>query len=450
MNTEFLEGAPEIALRRWERIEPVLTKALETGEIWNADYEDLKLFADRMVESLFADFPLRGHSLSDDRRLPEWLWDFDTPRSCREALQAASARRREKVLAGAPAEHRAFVQEYIDRIAGIRDFCETVVNLKAHARKGRKPDPDTKAKAPYRAPRAGGEATERLTALLDDLTGKVRAEMVVREAGMRRRLLDRYFDARDLPTRSPYQVMGDYAGLVGRYVERSRSGEYARIADWEARTAADAEAAVEQVRRFFIARMREKLAYILETKGNLSEIAVLRIEGSYPTFRCELRFEFADGSAFVATNDIIWNRSGRGRDYAQFPTRFHDVVLPGGSKLPNPSAERMNTVFAPAAQQGQEGGRGMRIVAVRGKRDYLVQTTEERGRVVDSETGEVFRAFPIQSILARGYWDDPDPQDPEQQRAMDRVRTILVEWEARGADDDDTAANGLSGPTAPR
>ena len=350
MDTKFLDGAPEKALRCWEKIEPILTKALGMGEIWNADYEDMKRCADRMVETLFEDFYSRGHALSLDGSLPQWLWDFDTPRSCREALALAAAKRREKVLTGAPAEHRAFVQEYIHRIAVLRDFCQTVIDLKAHARKGRKPNPDVKSEPVYQTPRAGGEATARLTALLDDLTERVRAEMVAQELKARRHTLDHYFKVRDLPTHSPYRVLHDYAGLIGPYIERDiATGEYVRIADWEARTAADAEAQVEQVRRFFISRMQRKLAYVPETKGNLDEITVIRIEGSYPTFRCELRFEFADGSAFVATNDIFWNRSGRGREYAQFPTRFHSVTLPGGAAMEKPSAERMSKVFATAA-----------------------------------------------------------------------------------------------------
>ncbi len=85
----------------------------------------------------------------------------------------------------------------------------------------------------------------------------------------------------------------------------------------------------------------------------------------------------------------------------------------------------------------QEGNGDMRIVAVRGGRDFLVRTNGENGRVVDSVTGQVFREFPVQSILARAYWDDPDPSDPEQRQAMERVRAIMADRDARGGGERD-------------
>ena len=55
--------------------------------------------------------------------------------------------------------------------------------------------------------------------------------------------------------------------------------------------------------------------------------------------------EFADGSNFRVTNKIVVKFTTFGRPFPQFPTTFHDVILPNGARMSQPSEERMNTVF---------------------------------------------------------------------------------------------------------
>ena len=65
-------------------------------------------------------------------------------------------------------------------------------------------------------------------------------------------------------------------------------------------------------------------------------------------FECELRVTFTDGSKFDVKNQVVIKQNHYGTVFAQYPTTFHNVSLPGGVTMSNPSEERMNTIFAKA------------------------------------------------------------------------------------------------------
>jgi hypothetical protein len=50
----------------------------------------------------------------------------------------------------------------------------------------------------------------------------------------------------------------------------------------------------------------------------------------------------------------------------------------------------------------------MTIIAQQGKKAFLVQEGI-RGTVVDLDAGKAFPSTDFQSILARGYWEEPGP-----------------------------------------
>jgi hypothetical protein len=56
----------------------------------------------------------------------------------------------------------------------------------------------------------------------------------------------------------------------------------------------------------------------------------------------------------------------------------------------------------------------MKLAAQRGENSYLVDLGDRQGCVVERRGGE-FVAYPplgVQSILARGYWQEPDSDAP--------------------------------------
>ncbi len=105
----------------------------------------------------------------------------------------------------------------------------------------------------------------------------------------------------------------------------------------------------EDIRDAFIAKNLRKIVSVVDAKGQdgvgLSDAIVLGRSVSLTGFEGSFRVTFADGSGFQFTNSVVWSHSVHNLPFLRYPLRFHNVVLPGGAKMPRPSEERMNTVF---------------------------------------------------------------------------------------------------------
>lgn len=117
--------------------------------------------------------------------------------------------------------------------------------------------------------------------------------------------------------------------------------------DYPKREAASQRKTIEEA---FLHKNALKLSALLDKKGNLTSIDVLpgepvRLHDGAGTLTSVMKATFADGSEFTVRNKVIINRSGAGREFYQYPTTFHDVKLPDGSKLESPSEEKMIKVF---------------------------------------------------------------------------------------------------------
>lgn len=103
----------------------------------------------------------------------------------------------------------------------------------------------------------------------------------------------------------------------------------------------------DEDREAFIVKNTARVSAIAKLKNNFKDAHLLRVIGGH-TYGGEIKFSFEDGSSFLLRNKTIWKRSSGGVVFTQFPTTFHDVVMPDGSKMPAPSEKRMMDVFAVA------------------------------------------------------------------------------------------------------
>lgn len=60
-----------------------------------------------------------------------------------------------------------------------------------------------------------------------------------------------------------------------------------------------------------------------------------------------------------------------------------------------------------------------KIIAQQDQEAYLIQTSEELGQVVDWDDKERFPEFNLQSILARGYWEELTAPHPTLQQLLE-------------------------------
>lgn len=122
---------------------------------------------------------------------------------------------------------------------------------------------------------------------------------------------------------------------------------YVRKSGWKTIAKERAESQAVEIRDAFVGKNTFKLGRIVNSKGDLKEGKVLSIN-SGADYGGELMFTFNDGTSFTVRNKTVIKQNMHGTVFAQYPTTFHDVVLPDGSKMSSPSEKRMVEVFAKA------------------------------------------------------------------------------------------------------
>jgi hypothetical protein len=105
------------------------------------------------------------------------------------------------------------------------------------------------------------------------------------------------------------------------------------------------------IEKNFLYKSVNKLSHLVDLKGNLDKIVGLPrqpvvVQAGVGRVEAGFKFSFADGSSFTVINKIVSKYSYRGTPFVQYPTTFHDVVLPDGGKLKTPSEEKMVKEFA--------------------------------------------------------------------------------------------------------
>lgn len=149
-----------------------------------------------------------------------------------------------------------------------------------------------------------------------------------------------------------YPMMGYYRSFIEKATERDRTRDgdgwrrrgdnYLDLARNEGLWVATA------LRESFVHKNAYKLSLIIRSKGNLKDARVIRINGGND-FGGEMIFTFEDNAKFTVRNKTVFKISALGRPFEQFPTTFHDVILPSGKPMGTPSEKRMTEIFARTA-----------------------------------------------------------------------------------------------------
>ena len=102
----------------------------------------------------------------------------------------------------------------------------------------------------------------------------------------------------------------------------------------------------------FLVKNAAKLGNLVISKNValLHKPKILHATSSRHAIEGDILIAFKDGSSFRVTNKIVLKRNTFGRLFAQFPTTFHDVLLPKGRAMGRPSEERMHSVFLPGRE----------------------------------------------------------------------------------------------------
>ena len=110
--------------------------------------------------------------------------------------------------------------------------------------------------------------------------------------------------------------------------------------------------AAKDMQERFLYKSSRKLKAIVDAKGMglADDPKILRATAGQGVFEGDILIRFTDQSEFRVTNKVVLKINHFGTVFNQYPTTFHDVRMPDGSKMGQPSEERMNEVFAKASR----------------------------------------------------------------------------------------------------
>lgn len=249
------------------------------------------------------------------------------------------------------------------------DLYKDLTALKPHLTPGRAPKPSDPNK--FHNVVGGDEAVKLVT---DGLKEEIKDQMDLYESAVRDYFLrliadlikaDKYstkergglftdvyfkdlFDHKSSEAKS--EKYGTHPWEVKRWREFTGLTEKAgakKLAETEARKLRD------DIEKKFLSKSVRKLSNIVEKKGNLKRIKVIHSKPpSHNVVEAAFNFLFDDSSTFDVNNKVVWKWATKSQEsYGQYPTTFHNVKLPDGSKLGTPSEEKMVKVFTKGAQE---------------------------------------------------------------------------------------------------
>lgn len=336
----------EITTLEW--IVVTINTATKSRTILNPEFESLKYTLGRMVDNIRFFGKEKSQADLNVEAVLSWAYRLDLNLEFYSPMHAAG---KIKIIdkwmkRNSNTPDAILFREFVSEIA---QLSEAVTNLKPLVVKRQPKAADDPTKT-YIAPMAKKEAGRKVIAVLTTLTNEIKAEFV---AAVKRELVSdvtRAFELRE--DHKAYREFCMYNPhmntLTWKCFEKTPQGmPVAWKETWEAELDKEAFDAGEFMQQQFLCKNAKKLAKIVELKDNLTECQQIgKPFVQAGGIRGEMALMFADGAAFNVHNTVKWNRSVHGKMFNQFPTTFHNVTIPGGAALDNPSEKRMIEVFA--------------------------------------------------------------------------------------------------------
>lgn len=343
-------AATSIAFPRFLQL---LNESVAAGAVANVTHTELKQHFSRLLEALWEKHVSAPYFYGqrDQGETPGELYDFyygDTT-----ALHRIEATLRKVDLCGI--EHpavdamRQVLTEFVPIVQRLAVLKECIVKRPTKSQEEREaehrfvPTPATPA------------ATRHVWDVLTKVTERNERQLVeyiTREYAKR---LD-FFMAASPTLRQ--KLIGNYenraavdAGTVPRHTPVE---DYTLKPDFRTHLVALAQRDAIEMRDNFIAKVVSKIAPIVESKGNLAAVHEVRDTIQVGRLSGMLAIEFTDGARFLVDNNVVYSSSVRNRQFVRFPLTFHDVTLADGSRMKQPSEERMHSVFCVASAPAQD------------------------------------------------------------------------------------------------
>ena len=205
--------------------------------------------------------------------------------------------------------------------------------------KGRQPNPN--AVQAFQPQKADSTTEKIVIDVLNQLATPLKPKVIDSLVDRDEKYVKRFQDAK-LPV-SYNEVNKFYKDGEGASVMHlvMNSAGNAVVPDFRDKLKAKATRDVNDMVAKFIGKNVEKIAPLLARKEG-SEARVLHGNLDGIGFSGEISFKFKDNTSFVVRNKVVMKYTAMQQQFLQFPTTFHDVVFPDGSKKAMQSEEQMH------------------------------------------------------------------------------------------------------------
>ena len=217
----------------------------------------------------------------------------------------------------------------------------------------------------YRPPTSSSDQMKKVLSLVDELISDVRDTMIKNAENSYKEIVANYIRLATPPPDSKKMMPSPYAFFKSKSqgYERTIVAKFTKSADYlgnsfkivddyDTKVRKYAESNTDDILAQFRKKQISKLSSIVEKKGNLENGKRLYFgSGVVGTIDVDIRLFFKDGSAFTIKNQIIMKSNQHGTVFVQYPSTFHDVVFPDGTKKAKQSEQEMNEKFATAQKE---------------------------------------------------------------------------------------------------
>lgn len=347
----------------------IFQRGLENGMIYNADYNESKDVLARAFEKTLDG--LEEELRKDDHDLSRLIYmNYETKSYVSFNQAAKQVREYDKLLKdpkikeAASAANMKRLEELAEVNKSAEDFFKNVLTpLKSKVVKGRKPNQNVDPNA-FRSTMGSKEAQELVKKHLLAGIGPKLDEYEKQLKDYFQTQVDELKKQDGIVIKERDQQKDPFAMMIlSRCFEFDQEGGHSS-GGWKPKryfnlklTEAGKKFPETEAKHFrdslqakYLHKNLTKLSHLVDLKKNLDKIEELpskrvHVVSGSGTVESGFKFLFADKSSFDVVNKIVSKYSYRGEPFQQFPTTFHNVTLPDGSKMKLPSEEKMVKEF---------------------------------------------------------------------------------------------------------
>lgn len=342
------KNIPEKRLEWFEKSIETINTAIDNNRIDNPRFKDLKDTLNRTLElaaeKVVADPYFRAGRYQE---LPDDLKDIDYFLG----LHNSNARMKSVLKLEKKYDHpllvdyKALLQEAL-KLATTMEYLKTI-NYKKEKRSPEEIEAERKQQFHARVAHAD---VKKIHDLLTEITQDVRAKVLAANIHWLVGIVEGYlrqYNPKDRNTDSyHYYNRNPFAReLVGKVITYVNNVEDLKP-NYETIIKKEGEKITAEMLEHFIVKNTTKLSAIATAKNNLKDVTILKSETARGVVEGVLKLTFLDNSEFTVDNKVVMSVSKYGKPFYRFPTTFHNVVMPDGTKMKGVSEESMNELFA--------------------------------------------------------------------------------------------------------